>query len=210
MAQVCPTITAYDIVSFQAQLALVSDFSDRIHIDLMDGDFAPTTSPKLHELNLPMGKQYDIHIMYRNPTILLDELLTLRPHCVIIHAESNSDVPLFASQLRQKGLKTGLALLPETTVIDTALLLPHVQHILIFGGKLGYHGGTADLTQLSKVGQVKALTRYAEIGWDGGADTTNIPEIKNAGVDIINIGGCIHGASDPQARYQELQKLASG
>lgn len=205
MTVISPTVTATDIESFNAQCRLVCSFADRIHIDLMDGEFAPTQSPEISELVLQTDKTIDIHLMYKNPSLVINQLIELKPNLVIVHAETDTDIPFFAATLRAQGIKTGIALLPDTTPESVNYILPHVQHALVFGGHLGYHGGHADLTQLEKVAMLKKLHPYLEIGWDGGANLENIEQIARAGIDVINVGGAIHKSDSPETTYATMK-----
>lgn len=207
MSIICPTVTAYDIDTFNDQLSLVSGFAERIHIDLMDGELSPTKSPEISQLWLPEGLEVDIHAMYKRPDSILEQLIALKPNLIIIHAESDADIPLLASKLRVHNIKTGLAILPQTEVADIYSLLPHVQHALIFGGHLGYHGGTADLSQLHKATELKKMSRHIEIGWDGGANEQNVFEIAQKGVDVINVGSAIHKAENQKKAFEQLVSL---
>lgn len=204
MTFICPTITASTINEYNAQLSTIQPFAERIHIDIMDGNLAPTVSPPLKELPIPRGKVVAIHVMYQQPQELTQELIAIKPNMVIIHAEATVDLPLFATHMREAGIQTGLALLPETNVESVASWLPHIQHVLIFGGHLGYHGGDADLTQLGKVAQLKQYARYLSFGYDGGANLSNVGIIKDAGVEVINVGNAIHTAVDPSTAYAQL------
>ena len=42
MAVICPTVTAVSEHDYKEQLLRLKPFAKRIHIDLMDGRFAPT------------------------------------------------------------------------------------------------------------------------------------------------------------------------
>ena len=201
--QVCPTITAADQEEFNSQIEKVTGFANRIHIDLMDGVFAPSKSLPLDQVWWPEGIVVDIHVMFQNPAPLLDELIKLKPNMVIVHAEAVCDVPLFASRLREHGIKTGLALLPQTSVASVDYWLPHVQQVLIFSGNLGYQGGSkADLSLLEKVDQVKQAHKWVpEIAWDGGITDAVAPQLAEAGVDILNVGSFIHTSTNPSNAY---------
>lgn len=206
---ICPTVTAFDVHTYREQLELVSSFAKRIHIDLMDGDFTPTMSPNPDLLWAPQDEdiEVDIHVMYRNPDSILGRLISFNPSLIIVHAESNADIPLLASKLRQHNIKTGVALLPETTSESVRYILPHTQHALIFGGHLGYHGGQADLTQLKKVAELKAMQRQLEFSWDGGANAENAAELVAAGINVVNVGSGIHKSPDPAKAYYLLNKI---
>jgi ribulose-phosphate 3-epimerase len=128
---------------------------------------------------------------------------------VIIHAEAEVDIPIFAAELRKHDIQTGLAILPETQVADIAYALPHVQHVLIFAGHLGYHGGSADISQINKITDLKQYAQTVSYGWDGGVNEDNIQLIHDAGCTVINVGSCIHAAVDPGAQYHKLVSLVS-
>lgn len=207
MTHICPTVTAYTEDTFAAQLKLVSEFANRIHIDLMDGIFTPTTSPRLSDVSVKSSKRIDIHVMYQHPEEIYDDLVKAKPRLVIIHAESDTDIPYFATQLRNHNIEFGLALLPNTKVTDIQHLIPHLQHVLIFSGHLGYHGGKADMSQVFKAHDIQGYSRHLEIGWDGGANLENITELKKNGIQVINVGGCIHKAESPSVMYEKLLKI---
>lgn len=210
MNYICPTVTAFDVHTYREQLELVAGFASRIHIDLMDGMFTPTSSPSPDLLWMPEGVEVDIHVMYKNPEKIIDRLIEFQPSLIIVHAESDADIPLLASKLHDHNIKTGVALLPETTAEEVRYVLPHVQHALIFGGHLGYHGGTADLSQLQKVTELKKMHHALEYGWDGGANLDNIEQLQAAGIQVINVGGAIHKTEHPQITYATMMaKLTS-
>lgn len=209
MSIIIPTVTAYQSKDFNNQFRLVTNFANRIHIDLMDGIFAPTKSPNIEEIeSIDRYKGIiDFHLMVENPIDSLQRIMSLKPGLVVVHAESSIDIPHFASILREKNIRTGVALLPQTKVSEVIYCLPHIQHVLIFGGHLGYHGGTADLSQLVKVKELRINNSHLEIGWDGGANEDNISQISFAGVDAINVGSSIHQSPNPEEKYHFLSSL---
>jgi pentose-5-phosphate-3-epimerase len=126
---------------------------------------------------------------------------------VIVHAEAEGNLAGFIEYLHHHGIEVGLALLPRTRVEDVAPALPMLDHLLIFSGNLGYHGGTADLDLLSKARKAKELKPTIEIGWDGGINGENAKTIADAGVEVLNVGGYIQNSGDPAAAYAKLKAL---
>ena len=151
MAVVCPTITAYDAHEYREQMERIESFAKRVHIDLMDGEFAPTRSPGLDHVWWPHHLKADIHLMYQRPMEFLDQLIKLKPHMVIVHNEVEVHHMHFAAELHRHGIKTGLALLAETPIEWAHQIMHSFDQVLIFSGHLGYHGGEADLGLLEKV-----------------------------------------------------------
>jgi ribulose-phosphate 3-epimerase len=93
----------------------------------------------------------------------------------------------------------------KTTVPKTiAPLIAAVDHVLIFSGNLGHYGGSASMMQLEKVRLVQQINPNVEIGWDGGASIENAYTLSQGGVGVINVGGAIATATDPQDVYTKF------
>jgi ribulose-phosphate 3-epimerase len=207
MATICPTVTAYEPHAYRTQMEHIEPFAERVHIDLMDGEFAPHKSVGLDQVWWPEHMTADIHLMYQRPRDSLDHLVKLKPNLVVLHYEAQGIGEDMALHLRNSGIKTGLALLPATTVDQTAAILPYFDHVLIFSGNLGEHGGFADLRLLEKVSQIRNKFPNLEISWDGGINDQNATQLIEAGVQVLNTGGFIQNASDPAAAYSALKNL---
>lgn len=90
-----------------------------------------------------------------------------------------------------------------------ATILPHVDQLLIFSGNLGYQGGSvANLALLEeKIPQAREINSQLEFAWDGGVNHENVVELASKGVTVINAGGYIHHASNPEQAYRKLTNL---
>jgi ribulose-phosphate 3-epimerase len=207
MPIICPTITAYDPHEYRAQMERVAPFASRVHIDLMDGEFAPTKSPPLEKIWWPLELEADIHLMYQRPMECLDQLIALKPRMVIIHNEAEVHHMRFAAELHKADIMTGLAILHDTPIEYAFQIMHSFDQVLIFSGKLGYHGGEADLGLLDKVAKVRVHHVDAEIAWDGGINENNIKDLTNGGVNILNVGGYIQKNDDPRKAYATLEAL---
>lgn len=209
MSLVCPTVTCQseDLHEYRTQMERVENLAQRIQVDLMDGEFAPTKSPDIDKIWFPEGKQIDLHLMYQHPADVLNDVLELNPSMLIVHKEAHVDIATLSGALRASGIKLGLAVLPETPVSDCLDELEFVDHVLIFSGDLGHFGGKADLNLLKKIDQLKKYKPSLEIGWDGGVDEENAKQLAEGGVDVLNVGGFIQNAKDPKSAYDELTKL---
>lgn len=210
MAVVCPTITAYDLHEYRQQMEQIEGFAERIHIDLMDGQFAPNVSPELEKIWWPPAKIIDLHLMFNSPQQHLAAINRLHPSLVIIHFEAHLDVAEFAEQLRAEGIKTGVALLQNTPVEAVEPFIKQIEHVMVYSGNLGEHGGSADLGLLQKVQALKALDQDIEISWDGGINDQNAKALVEAGVDVLNVGGFIQKSADPQKAYATLKSVIGG
>lgn len=209
MAIICPTVTAFEPHQYRTQMEVLVPFAKRVHIDLMDGKFAPTKSPELERVWWPHEFVADIHLMYQKPMDYIDQLIKLKPHMVVIHNEAEVHHMHFASKLHEAGIKAGLAILRDTPIEYAFQIMHSFDQVLIFSGKLGYHGGEADLGLLDKVRKVRAHHPEAEIAWDGGINNHNAKQLVDGGVDVLNVGGYIAKADKPQEAYAKLEAVIS-
>ncbi len=210
MALICPTVTAYDLHEYRAQMERIASFATRVHIDLMDGQFAPTVSPPLDHIWWPHSIQADIHLMYQNPMDYLGQLIKLKPHMVIIHNEASVHHMHFVAELHKENILAGLAVLQDTPIDYAYQIMHSFDQVLVFSGNLGHHGGTADLQLLDKVKKIKVHHPDAEIAWDGGINAQNAQQFIKAGVDVLNVGGFIQKSADPASAYATLETLVNG
>lgn len=204
MATICPTVTAYNEHDYNQQLLRLKPFAKRIHIDLMDGQFAPTVSPGFDHIWWPPELEVDIHLMYQEPMTVINDLLRLRPRMVIVHNEAQLHHMQFCGELHKAGIMTGLALLPETPVEYAEQIMHSFDHVLIFSGNLGHHGGQANFDLLAKSVQIRVHHPDVEIGWDGGVSVDNAALLVAGGIEVLNVGGYIQNSADPEAAYGKL------
>lgn len=216
MTIIAPTITTNDPAVYARRLEDFLTFASRIQIDITDGQFAPSQTINLNQVYWPPADKreckIDLHLMLQRPIDWLDQIVAVVPDKVILHAESDDAgrmLPRIYEHLQRFGMQVGVALLPETQPANVADIIRVVDSVLIFGGHLGYQGGVADLTQLGKIPAIQQINSTVTIEWDGGANLSNVSQIAAAGVDQINIGSAISGASDPAAAYRQLVEVVS-
>ncbi len=208
MPVICPSILAADPDQYHDQMGKVGRFAERLQIDLTDGKFASSQTVKPGEAWWPAGVKADFHLMYEQPDDAVETILHHDPHLIIIHSEAEGNFLDYAGLWRSLGVKAGVALLPQSSAETLLPALDHIDHVLIFSGKLGEYGGQADLGLLDKVRFLKKHKPEVEIGWDGGVNTQNISELVLGGVDVLDVGGFIQESQDPEAAFRALERIA--
>lgn len=206
---ICPTVTAAEPHEYRAQMERIATFATRVHIDLSDGSLAPNKLIDLDKVWWPGGVRADLHVMLRSPFEHSELYRALGPQMVIVHAEGAGDFESFAKLMHSHGIETGVALLPDTPVETIQPALQLIDHVLIFSGKLGFFGGTADLGLLEKVSALKKLKPTLEIGWDGGISDQNATELVRGGVEVLNVGGYIQKSDHAELAYDQLVAAAN-
>lgn len=206
---IIPTILTGDPAEYAKFIQLYPTFAKRIQIDIADGTFVATTTIPVSSISaLPPNIQFDLHMMVVHPSQYLADILRLKPSMVIFHAEAGESLlPTFA-ELHKAGIKTGVALMQSTYPGNAKAYIDAVDHVLIFAGKLGKQGGTADLLQIEKVKLIHAINPNVEIGWDGGVNLDNVRAIAHAEINAINVGSFISMNPNPADAYQKLVEEA--
>lgn len=207
-AIICPTITARSTEEYKEQMERIAPFATRVHIDLADGIFTPVKLTPIDHVWWPGGMRADIHVMYKEPFRHTRALINLKPDLIVVHAEAEGDFVAFADHAHSEGIAVGVALKPATQVSAIAPALDVIDHVLIFSGDLGHFGGQANTHLLTKALQLKHLKPELEIGWDGGINNQNAATLAAGGVDVLNTGGFIHHAANPENAFETLAKLA--
>jgi len=206
MSVIVPTVMVETIDQLRESTEKLQAFARRVHIDISDGEFAPTFLLGEQQLFWPEGWDVDIHAMVSRPSEHLAQLIQLKPSMVIFHVEVEEDLLPSISALKQAGIKAGIALLRTTVPTTIQPLIQAADHVMIFSGELGKFGGTASMMQLEKVRLIKRLKPEIEVGWDGGVKIENAYTLTQGGVEVLNVGGEISKSDNPAETYNQLVK----
>lgn len=208
MAIICPAVLALEPHEYRAQMELVAQFAQRVHIDFMDGTLTDNHSLSLEQAWWPHSLTADLHLMYHKPADYLETIIKIAPQLVIIHAEASGDFTMFAARLHEVNIKVGVALLPQTPVSVIAAAMSFIDHVLIFAGELGHFGGQPSIDEhLDKIDELQYKHPHVEIGWDGGVSDKNATQLSGLGIDVLNVGGYIQQADNPTNAYATLKLL---
>jgi ribulose-phosphate 3-epimerase len=210
MSIICPCITVETEEQYKTVVEKYSAFAQRVQVDISDGEFAPVFLVGPDKIWWPAEWIIDIHAMVAHPMDYIDQLIALKPHLIIFHAETDVNLLPLIEKIKKYGIKAGVALLKPTVPETVADVIRAADHVLVFSGDLGHYGGTASLMQLEKVRLIKAINPNVEIGWDGGVSVDNAFTLRQGGVDVLNVGGALANADDPSKVYaamiQEINK----
>lgn len=201
---IVPSILTDNKQDYRAQIERINAFTRRVQIDVTDGVFAPTTTLDITNIWWPKNWTADLHLMATNPSQFLDTILKLSPSLCILHAEASEDLlPIFQT-LKEADIKTGLALVPTTFPGNVKHYIDVVDHVLVFAGQIGVQGAQADLMQMEKIALIRNMKPELEIGWDGGANLSNVRALAHADLDVINVGSAISQAENPAQAFEDL------
>lgn len=201
---IVPTILTDNKQDYRAQVERINAFTRRVQIDVTDGKFTANETLDVTNIWWPKTWDADLHLMATNPSEHIDTILKLNPKLCILHAEASEDLMPSFQKLKSAGIKIGLALLPSTFPGNVKAYIDIVDHVLIFAGQPGIQGSPADLMQMEKIPLIRNMKPEVEIGWDGGANMTNIRALAHADLDVINVGSAISKSENPAQTFQDL------
>ena len=203
-ASIVPTILSNNEQVYRKQVEVIGTFARRVQIDVADGTFTQTKTLSLKDMPWPKNWSTDLHLMTAKPSAYLEMVLKLNPSLCILHAEAGENlIPMFEN-LKKSGIRVGVALLPSTYPGNAKQYINVVDHVLVFAGQLGAQGGQADLMQMEKIPLIRSIKPEVEIGWDGGANMSNIRALAHADLDVINVGSAISKSPQPVVAFREL------
>ncbi len=210
MGSVAPTILASTPDDYAARINRVKPFAKRLHIDICDGVFIDTKTVGLTQVYDIDGVPFDLHLMMTHPEGQVENIVALQPQLVIVHFEAECDREDLFRQLRELDIRVGLAINPETTIEQVKDMLPNIDHLVVFTGRLGHNGGEFRVDCLDKIGEARAINPNLEIAVDGGVNQETARKAIEAGANLLDCGSFIHDSPDPEIAYIALEAIAEG
>ncbi len=210
MASVAPTILASTPEEYARRINNVKLFAKRLHIDVADGVFTDVKTIGLSQVYDIDGVPFDLHLMMMHPESQIEHICSLGPQLVIAHFEAPFDHKQFFSELKEMDIKVGLAVNVETTIEQVQGILPGIDHLVVFTGKLGHNGGEFRGDCLEKIGQARSINSDLEIAVDGGVNQETARLAIDAGANLLDVGSFIHDAEDPEIAYIAVEAIAEG
>jgi ribulose-phosphate 3-epimerase len=210
--RVAPSILAADFGRLREQVAEVLDAGARvIHVDVMDGHFVPpiTMGPlvvsALRERVAAAGATIEVHLMIERPELQIAEFVRAGAGGITIHAESTPHVDYALAQIRDAGLRAGLAVCPSTPLEIFGEVAEKVDLALCMTVNPGWGGQTfidSSIERLKRL--VPLLRRGTAVEVDGGIETDTGARCEAAGANVFVAGTAVFGAADPAGAYVAL------
>jgi ribulose-phosphate 3-epimerase len=143
---------------------------------------------------------FDCHLMMTEPGKYLEAFAKAGADGCTVHVEVGGTADLIA-QMRQLGLRVGLALNPATPFEDVAPFLDQVDLVLCMTVNPGFGGQSFMGEVMGKVTQVRQAVLDGglnlDIEVDGGIDVKTAPTAAQAGANVFVAGSAIFGRERP-------------
>ena len=217
MVKIAPSILSADFAALGDEIAKVEPVADLLHVDVMDGHFVPnlTIGPVVVEAmhrrtHLPL----DVHLMIQHPERYIAAFAKAGAAYLTVHAEVCPHLHRTLQQIRELGVKPGVALNPSTSLHAVEQVLDQVDLILLLSVNPGFGGQTFIPFVRKKIEDLcqwlERVNPRPELEADGGIKLENCWDIAQAGASILVAGSAIFGNADPRAAVTELRQAVNG
>lgn len=188
--------------------------ADFLHFDIMDGSitnaitFGPSLIKSLRKLsNLP----FDVHCYLLDPMKHIESVIDSGADSITIHIEASGEVFCTLDLIRERGIETGIALLPETPPLSISQVLDVIDSITIVTVDVMRYGSWRFIpSMLRKIKETRELIGEArsriELKADGGINLKNARDVIAAGARSLVVGGALFGSNNMAETVRSLKE----
>lgn len=190
--------------------------ADWIHVDVMDGRFVPeiTIGAVIVEAVRSVTRlPVDVHLMIVEPERHVDRFVRAGAASITVHAEATAHLHRLVQQIKDQGVRAGVALNPATPAGVLEPVLDEIEMALLMTVNPGYAGQRFIRSVLPKIRQVAARLAEragsADLQVDGGINETTAPEVVAAGANVLVAASAIfRGEGGIEASLARLRDAA--
>lgn len=188
--------------------------ADRIHIDVMDGNFVPniTLGPgTVKALRALTNLNFDVHLMIQEPDRYLKAFADAGADLLIPHIEASPDIVATVRSIHSLGKQAGVAVSPDTSIGALRDVVANVELILVMSVYPGYSGQIFLEKSLGRVGEVRELLAEvnsdASIGIDGGiTPDTIIGAVRSGATNLVAATAIYRGSGSIRENISALRQ----
>jgi ribulose-phosphate 3-epimerase len=164
----------------------------------MDGMFVPSISfgmPVIQSIRKSTDCVFDVHLMIEKPERYIETFAEAGADSITVHAEATHHLHRLVGQIKDCGVKAGVALNPATSLQNLEYVLEDLDMILLmtvnpgFGGQKLIPGVINKIRQLRS--QLTAMGLETDIEVDGGIKVNTIREVLEAGANVCVAGSAV-------------------
>ena len=213
---IAPSIIAGDMTNLEKEVKrCVDGRADYIHLDIMDGQFVPSTTfdhVKIKELRPLTVIPFDTHLMIDEPIRHVKDYIDAGSDIITVHAEvcNASTFGEIHDLLKSSQVGVGLAINPDTELPEWAKkFIPSLDQFIVMSvvpGKSGQKYIESSHEKTQKLAQILKENKFeGYIEADGGVTQDNIGTCFADGARVFVGGSAIIGQNDVRLVIREFR-----
>jgi len=204
--KIAPSILSANWEKINQEIKEVEQYSDLIHVDIMDGIFVqPTTIDSNFVKTIKTKVPLDVHLMVHEPSYsYLKGFIDAGAHSITIHEEACKNPVKQISFINKNNIKSGVSIKPKTPLDRIKKYLAMVDMVLIMTVEPGWAGQKFIDSTMAKVKELRKLKSRLDIEVDGGINPYTARVAFDSGANIFVAGTSIFGKKDRIAAIKEI------
>ena len=186
--------------------------ADYIHVDIMDGRFVPNITfgaTMVEALRTRTQLPLDVHLMMVEPERHVQDFASAGASILTVHAEACDHLHRVVHQIKEAGVKAGVAVNPGTPISAVEEVLPDLDLVLIMSVNPGFPAQSFISGSLDKLHRMRrrinVLGTEVELEVDGGINSTTAASVVEAGARVLVAGSAVF--NDTESVQQAMDRL---
>jgi ribulose-phosphate 3-epimerase len=217
--RIAPSVLAWDLGRLSEAVEIsVKGGADQVHLDVIDGHFAPniTFGPgTVKALRGLCDLKFDTHLMVERPQLYTEKFLDAGSDLLTFHAEvlDGGSFDEIRSVIARRGKEVGLAIKPSTELPQwAASRLDRISALVVMTVNPGFSGQRMDMATMPKLERISAVVERdgtgVDVEIDGGVEPENVHEVVKRGGNVLVAGAGVYAKKDPVGAIGALRTRA--